>query len=111
MLQRFYRAHRHPFFAQVGHAGVLLGLPLLQNHAEIYGMPEVSPLLVQQQLFCNGDVQSPAINSRPPGTARSMKTPSILRRLRQSRAVSAVGTRINLAPYFFTPPETAFMVA
>src|SRR6266568_5280208 len=64
MLQRFYRTHRHPFFAQVGHAGVLLRLPLLQNHAEIYGMPEVSPLLVQQQLFCNGDVQSHAIHAQ-----------------------------------------------
>jgi hypothetical protein len=46
-----------------------------------------------------------------PGTSESTKAPSVFRRFRQSRAASAVGTRINLAPYFLTPLDTAFIVA
>ena len=37
----------------------------------------------------------------------STETPSTLRRLRLSRAGSAPGDKLDLAPYFFTPREMA----
>src|SRR6266404_3724704 len=51
------------------------------------------------------------ISSSAPGASMSTKTPSNLRRLRLSRADSAPGDKLDLAPYFFTPPEMAVRVA
>src|SRR6266851_2768481 len=61
MPERFGGPHRHSSLAQIAHPGMMFRFPILQNHGKIHGMPEVSPPLALQQLFCDGDMQRDAV--------------------------------------------------
>src|SRR6266446_673257 len=61
MPERFGGPHGHSSFAQIARPGMMFRFPILQNHGKIHGMPDVSPPLALQQLFCDGDMQRDAV--------------------------------------------------
>ena len=76
----------------------------------VYSFASVTQAKITALLF-DVPLRMASISPNAPGTSRSTKMPSIFRRFRQSRAACAVGTNRNFAPYFFTPADTAFIIA
>jgi hypothetical protein len=62
MLQRLRRAHRHAAFAQIGHAGMVLGFAVFQNHRQVHRVAEITPVLSQLRLLRDGDVHRHAFH-------------------------------------------------